>query len=63
MNKEQLTSKKVLSPGESQVFAFREGIETVIVERLSLCFAELLAAHPGSWLVKHQVRSEVEPKS
>lgn len=63
MKGEQLADRRVLCPGERQVLVFRERIETDTVERLFLCFAELPAARPGSWLVKHQVRSEAGPKS
>lgn len=63
MKGEQLANGRVLCPGERQVLVFRERIETATVERLFLCFAELLAARPSFWLVKHQVRSEAGPKS
>lgn len=62
MKGEQLTNGRVLCPGGRQVLVFRARIKTATVERLFLCFAELPAACPGSWLVKHQVRSEAGPK-
>lgn len=61
MKGEQLANMKLLCPGERQVF--RERVKPASMERLLLCFAELMAACPSSWLVKHQVRSEAGHQS
>lgn len=41
MKDDQLAKEMVLCPGERQVSVFRERIETAIMERLFMCFAEL----------------------
>lgn len=63
VNNEQLDKQEGAGSWRKSGLSLQGQNETVIVERLFLCFAELLAAHPCSWLVKHQMRSEAGPKS